>query len=237
MQPGGTTMGNPLILMGGMPASHLGVPTYGNNFNNPAGSKLVPSVTNVLLGSCATLDPATAKQAAVDLHRERGTLRQQRHRILTLRLPCISLRSDRWLARQLQHHANGNVRGLVLDLRGNPGGCVATAVRIATLLAGSGLPVAIVTDRHTASAAEMLIAMLCDDQHIVTQVFGERTYGKGRAQAFWLGNTDLRASSDSHEIVRATGEAIDRVGVQPDVTCTAQQAITEAARWLRGAHK
>ena len=50
MQPGGLTMGNPRILMTGMPASHLGCPSYGNNFNNPVGAKTVPSVTNVFLG-------------------------------------------------------------------------------------------------------------------------------------------------------------------------------------------
>ncbi|MFT4512409.1 MAG: carboxyl-terminal processing protease [Planctomycetota bacterium] len=233
MQPGGTIMGNPLILMGCMPATHLGAPTYGNNFNNPAGAKTVPSVTNVLQGSCATLDPATTSQAAIDLHRERGTLRQQRHRILTLRLPCISLNSDRWLAEQLQQHTAGSGRGLVLDLRGNPGGSVQTAVRIATRLAASGLPIAIATDRFTASAAEMLTAMLCDDKQTTTRVFGERTFGKGRTQSFWLSHTDLRASSGITEIVRATGEPLDRVGVQPDVACSAQHATTEAVRWLR----
>lgn len=49
MQPGGTTMGNPKILLTGLPAAHMLVPTYGNNFNNPLGAKLVPSITNVLL--------------------------------------------------------------------------------------------------------------------------------------------------------------------------------------------
>lgn len=53
MQPGGTTMGNPKILLTGMPAEHMLVPTNGNNFNNPIGAKLVPSVTNVLLCSLA----------------------------------------------------------------------------------------------------------------------------------------------------------------------------------------
>lgn len=49
MQPGGTTMGNPKILLSGLPAEHMLVPTNGNNFNDPVGAKLVPSVTNVLL--------------------------------------------------------------------------------------------------------------------------------------------------------------------------------------------
>ena len=57
MQPGGTTMGNPKILLTGLPAEHLLVPTNGNNFNNPIGSKLVPSVTNVLLCALSATAP------------------------------------------------------------------------------------------------------------------------------------------------------------------------------------
>ena len=57
MQPGGTTMGNPKILLTGMPAEHLLVPTNGNNFNNPVGAKTVPSVTNVLMASLGATAP------------------------------------------------------------------------------------------------------------------------------------------------------------------------------------
>jgi len=57
MQPGGTTMGNPKILMTGMPAEHMLVPTYGNNFNDPIGAKIVPSITNVLLCSLSATAP------------------------------------------------------------------------------------------------------------------------------------------------------------------------------------
>lgn len=57
MQPGGTTMGNPRILLTGMPAEHMLVPTYGNNFNDPIGAKIVPSITNVLLSSLQSSAP------------------------------------------------------------------------------------------------------------------------------------------------------------------------------------
>ena len=75
MQPGGTTMGNPKILLTGLPAEHMTVPTNGNNFNDPLGAKLVPSVTNVLLcalGAAAPLGaprwtPAELDQVAREL--------------------------------------------------------------------------------------------------------------------------------------------------------------------------
>lgn len=61
MGAGGTTMGNPKILLTGLPADHLLVPTNGNNFNNPVGVKAVPSVTNVLLCSLSATAPLAGR--------------------------------------------------------------------------------------------------------------------------------------------------------------------------------
>lgn len=236
MQPGGTTVGNPRILMGGMPASHLGVPTYGNNFNNPVGAKTVPSVTNVLLGSAATLDASQEHATIRQLYREDASLRQMPHGILILDLPCISLASSAWLGRQLARQRGRTVRGIAIDLRGNPGGSVLQCLAIAARLAKTGAPLALVTDSRCASAAEMLVACLRDGCARV-RIFGERTFGKGCVQTFALTQRSLHALGGTVEVQGPTGRSFDRVGIHPDVACATTTAVQEATHWLRTQNK
>ena len=98
------------------------------------------------------------------------------------------------------------MRGLVLDLRDNPGGYLDAAVDVCNLFVRSGVivttrrrdgsvsetftadgrapftnfPMAVVVDQETASAAEIVAACL-QDHHRAT-VVGQRTFGKGTVQ-------------------------------------------------------
>ena len=99
-----------------------------------------------------------------------------------------------------------DMRGLVLDLRDDPGGYLDAAVDVCDLLIPSGVivttrrrggrisrtyaasgqarftdfPIAVLINDHTASAAEIVAACLQDHHRAV--VFGQRTYGKGTIQ-------------------------------------------------------
>lgn len=103
----------------------------------------------------------------------------------------------------------GNLKGLILDLRGNPGGIVEAAVRVAAFfldadkpivrLAGrSGpkeeltvpagyapyrFPMAVLIDERTTSAAELVAGSLQDHGRAV--LVGERSYGKGLVQSVY----------------------------------------------------
>lgn len=101
--------------------------------------------------------------------------------------------------------AQGPIRGLVLDLRDNPGGLVEAAARVADLWLRSGTivtteargrvvekyvahgygteadyPMAVLVDGGTASASEILAAALQETGR--AQVVGSRTFGKGSVQ-------------------------------------------------------
>jgi carboxyl-terminal processing protease len=105
------------------------------------------------------------------------------------------------------------VRGLVIDLRNNPGGLLRSAVEIADLFLDQGVivttrgrdhkeevhsarkegtlllpasahPVAILINRNSASASEILAAAMQDHGRAV--VIGERSYGKGSVQTLTL---------------------------------------------------
>ena len=98
------------------------------------------------------------------------------------------------------------IDGLILDLRGNAGGLLDAAVDVADLLLDQGqivttrdrngdierlfaagprttrfrMPLAILIDRYSASASEILAACLQDHQRAI--IIGERTWGKGTVQ-------------------------------------------------------
>lgn len=98
------------------------------------------------------------------------------------------------------------MRGLVLDLRDNPGGYLDAAVNVCDLLIDSGVivttrrregrisktcsatgdapfanfPIAVVINQNSASAAEIVAACLQDHKRAV--IVGQRSYGKGTVQ-------------------------------------------------------
>jgi carboxyl-terminal processing protease len=100
------------------------------------------------------------------------------------------------------------IEGLILDLRGNAGGLLDAAVDVADLFLDEGqivttrdrygditknglylaspgttrfrMPMAILVDRYSASASEILAACLQDHQR--AKIVGERTWGKGTVQ-------------------------------------------------------
>ncbi len=115
----------------------------------------------------------------------------------------------RELHEALENMGGRNLKGLILDLRGNPGGIVEAAVQVAAFfldarerivwLAGrSGpkeeltvpegyepyrFPLAVLIDERTTSAAELVAGALQD--HGRAAVIGERSYGKGLVQSVY----------------------------------------------------
>jgi carboxyl-terminal processing protease len=110
--------------------------------------------------------------------------------------------SARELRGQLQKMLRRGAQGLILDLRDNPGGLVNQAVGVASLFVQHGvivstrgrnqqrtvydasgdalaprIPLVVLIDRGTASAAEIVTAAL--QQHHRALVVGTRSYGKG----------------------------------------------------------
>jgi carboxyl-terminal processing protease len=103
---------------------------------------------------------------------------------------------------QVQKMLKAGAKGLILDLRDNPGGLLEQAVGVASLFIKSGtivttrgrsqpttvytalgdaiaptIPMVVVVDRGTASSAEIVTGALKD--HGRAKVVGTRTYGKG----------------------------------------------------------
>jgi carboxyl-terminal processing protease len=333
-QPGGCMTGNPKILLGGMPAEHLTSPTFGNNYNDGMGSKLVPSSTNVLLTGLGQVPPSelgagrwsgaalallaaelldrpapslglTVRPGATDapglevvhvragglaaelgvrrgdvllsidgrpaqveadlpvlaegdvvrlawLHRGRrraGTRTAQSapavegHQgadgvgLLTVRR--FSFTAPRQARREVERLARGGARGLVLDLRGNPGGCLHSAAALAgaflppaspfahvradgasgwVRVGGPGLAwrraLGVLVDAQTASAGEALAAALQD--HGRALVVGQPSFGKGVGELVQVEAGAARPAGLALALGRVDGRPLGRV--EPDAS-------------------
>jgi len=140
----------------------------------------------------------------------------------------------------LQSAVGANAKGIVLDLRGDPGGYLEVAVEMAgyflkpgTLVvkevgravpeqdftsSGNGaldtMPMAVLIDSGSASASEILSGALHDDRAI--PLVGVTSFGKGTVQ-------ELQQLADGSSIkitvahwVLPSGKIIDHEGIQPD---------------------
>jgi carboxyl-terminal processing protease len=134
-------------------------------------------------------------------------------------------------------------RGLILDMRNNPGGLLSTTVEIAdefldegTILSererggreqtftakrgGSALeiPVVILLNRFSASGSEVLAAALHDNDRAT--IVGEKSFGKGTVNT----STDLDDGGQLYVSIARwltpDGTLIDGVGIRPDVPVT-----------------
>lgn len=129
-----------------------------------------------------------------------------RDRIGYVRVTSFTDTTASELAEALRRLSDGGMRGLVLDLRDDPGGYLDAAVDVCDSLIDSGVivttrrrdsrlgkpytasgtgqytdfPIAVLVNENTASAAEIVAACLQD--HRRAAVVGQRTYGKGTVQ-------------------------------------------------------
>jgi len=135
--------------------------------------------------------------------------------------------------------ATGHLAGLVLDLRGDPGGLLDQAVLVADLFLDtgtivtirgrqgaleehvahkpatwSGFPIVVLVDAGSASAAEILAGAL-QDQKRATLV-GLQTYGKGSVQTFFDLDDGSGLKLTTARYYTPSGKSLEGKGITPD---------------------
>lgn len=150
--------------------------------------------------------------------------------------------------------SSGPLRGVVLDVRHNPGGVLEAAVEVADALLDSGnivsatgrtaeanfrmnasqgqllegVPLVLLINGASASAAEILAGALKDNGR--ARLVGRRTYGKGVVQSV-LPLADGRALKlTTSRYVTPAGVSIDETGIEPDVLLPGADVMPIAAR-------
>ena len=173
-----------------------------------------------------------------------------------IRLTSFNEQTDSGLRKafqQLKGEAGDKLRGVILDLRNNPGGLLDQAVAVSDDLIDqgeivstrarhpedsqrwnaksgditNGLPVVVLTNGGSASASEIVAGALQDHRRAI--LVGTRTFGKGSVQTVipLPGNGAMRLTTARY--YTPSGRSIQGLGIVPDVEVQASR--TEQAHF------
>jgi len=173
----------------------------------------------------------------------------QRHRMLEdeiayIRLTSFTETTPRMLREELTRVQRQQARGLILDLRGNPGGSLNAAIEVASLFLPQqtlvvftegndsesrgrqdffsvgrrhevDLPLVLLVNQGSASASEMVAGALQD--HGRARLVGQRTFGKGSVQSVLplRDGSALRLTTAIY--FSPSGNQIHERGIEPNV--------------------
>lgn len=139
---------------------------------------------------------------------------------------------------KIRSHLGGRLAGLIIDLRDNPGGLLVESVAASDAFIESGdivvtkgryrtqryratsgdivagLPIAVLINRNSASAAEIFAGALKDHQRAV--LFGTRSFGKGTVQTVMPMGRGTALKLTTAAYYRPSGSTVDG-GIVPDV--------------------
>jgi len=173
---------------------------------------------------------------------------------LYIQVSAISLHSSDDVATALARYPHS--RGIILDLRDNPGGVLSEAVTLASQFLSPGVvvsytrkdgvpqvmsstnsspdtaPMVVLINGATASSAEVIAGALQDRNRAV--IIGDQSYGKGTVQ-------EISSLSDGSQLEITVGQyhlpsgrAIDQVGITPDLKVSENGEIAQALSILAG---
>jgi carboxyl-terminal processing protease len=148
----------------------------------------------------------------------------------------------------MQGNHEGPLKGVVLDLRNNPGGVLVPAVTMADGFLDDGLivttrgraenqleytaepgqwldgvPIVVLVNRSSASASEVLAGALQD--HGRALIVGEKTFGKGSVQSVLNLRNGSGIRLTTSRYYTPNGRSIQAEGILPDVEIAAVQMI------------
>jgi len=144
----------------------------------------------------------------------------------------------------LGKEAGGNLAGIVLDLRSNPGGSLDEAVALSDLFlekgdivsqrgrvaseneffeaesmfpgdVAKGIPIIVLIDAGSASASEIVAGALQDHKRGV--VMGERSFGKGSVQSLIGLDRESAVKITTARYFTPSGHSVQEGGIEPDI--------------------
>ncbi len=201
-------------------------------------------------GSMVSLEierPITAEEYSFDLERRAIALdsvvdvEMATESVGYMRVRQFTDETDLEMVSAIHSLTAAGMQGLIIDLRGNPGGRLDIAVRMSEVFLAEGQkiltvqsrrgveeifyaeptvdayqpPLIVLIDRHSASASEIFSGALRD--HVRAVLVGEKSYGKGSVQSVYSFSDGGGLKLTSARYLLPSGEAINGTGVYPNV--------------------
>lgn len=142
---------------------------------------------------------------------------------------------------QLRKKSEGELKGLILDLRDNPGGVLGAAVAVSDAFIDKGLivytegrvadsdmrfnatptdilkgrPIVVLVNSGSASASEIVAGALQDHQRAV--IMGSQTFGKGSVQTIQPISNGAALKLTTARYYTPSGRSIQAEGIEPDI--------------------
>ena len=228
----GLHAGDVLVTVAGQPVAGRSVADVVSDLRGSAGSTVIVQYRRGAQIVTARLTRADVSDDDVSANMITPTIER-------LRVAAFTRGVGRWVRDRVARAEKRRLQGIVLDLRDDPGGLLDEAVETASAFldggpvvsyeqrnsspqvlralghGDTGIPLVVLVDGGTASAAEIVAAALQDRGRAV--LIGSRTFGKGSVQApSRLSDGSALELTVGHYLT-PSGRSLDGVGVEPDV--------------------
>lgn len=175
--------------------------------------------------------------------------------IAYIRLSRFGDDTEREFRAAVRQTQNSGAKGVILDMRNNPGGYLDTAIKLGSTMLPSGkiivieenaakerrehkarggdmlsqLPTVVLINEGSASASEILAGALRENREDVTLV-GKKSFGKGSVQEMVSISRDSSVKITVAHWLTPNGNQIDKSGITPDIEVSLSREDIENKR-------
>ena len=239
-QNAGLEAGDEIMAVDGTPVSEMQPEEVAMHIRGEVGTDVVLTIKR----GDETKD-YTIERATIKIDTARGTMLEDG--MGYIRIASFSENTGKEFKAAYESLAEQGMKGLIIDLRENPGGLVTSCVEVANLVVPKGpivsvverdgskevheskleeskYPIVVLIDGNSASASEILAGALQDTG--AATLVGTKSYGKGSVQVVvpMLHDDGLKLTIAKY--YTPSGRCIDGTGIEPDVEVELPEGAT-----------